>query len=111
MPEILESISLSRKGKSQNINIAVANLAGGTITKTTLLCGIFCYYGISKSFRWESPNYEISLVLMGTCAAVSASISFFFPVQRLWHAYLLLTTFVLTALLQYFYNSTYTEMP
>jgi Ca2+/Na+ antiporter len=41
MPEILESISLSRKGKIQNINIAVSNLMGGTITKTTLLCGVW----------------------------------------------------------------------
>jgi len=41
MPEILESISLSRKGRLQNLNIAVSNLLGGTITKTTFLCGIF----------------------------------------------------------------------
>lgn len=40
MPEILESISLSRKGRSQSINIAFSNLVGGTITKTTLLCGV-----------------------------------------------------------------------
>lgn len=39
-PEIMESISLSRKGSSQNINIAFSNLIGGTITKTTLLCGV-----------------------------------------------------------------------
>lgn len=39
-PEILESISLSRKGNSQNINIAFSNLIGGTITKTTLLCSV-----------------------------------------------------------------------
>jgi Ca2+/Na+ antiporter len=39
-PEILESISLSRKGNLQNINIAFSNLIGGTITKTTLLCGV-----------------------------------------------------------------------
>lgn len=39
-PEILESISLSRKGNSQNINIAFSNLVGGTITKTSLLCGV-----------------------------------------------------------------------
>jgi Ca2+/Na+ antiporter len=40
MPEILESISLSRKGKENSINIAFSNLVGGTITKTTLLCGV-----------------------------------------------------------------------
>lgn len=39
-PEILESISLSRKGKTQNINIAFSNLVGGTISKTTLLLGV-----------------------------------------------------------------------
>ena len=39
-PEILESITLSRKGKIQSINIAYSNLIGGTITKTTLLCGV-----------------------------------------------------------------------
>ena len=39
-PEILESISLSRKGNSQSINIAYSNLVGGTITKTTLLVGL-----------------------------------------------------------------------
>lgn len=40
MPEILESVSLSRKGKENSINIAFSNLIGGTITKTTLLCGV-----------------------------------------------------------------------
>ena len=39
-PEILESISLSRQGKTQNINIAFSNLVGGTISKTTLLTGV-----------------------------------------------------------------------
>lgn len=42
-PEILESISLSRKGNVQNINIAISNMVGGTITKTTLLCGV-CFF-------------------------------------------------------------------
>jgi Ca2+/Na+ antiporter len=39
-PEILESISLSRKGKTQSINIAFSNLVGGTLSKTTLLLGV-----------------------------------------------------------------------
>jgi Ca2+/Na+ antiporter len=47
MPEILESISLSRKGNTQNINIAYSNLIGGTITKTTLLLGV-CLHLISN---------------------------------------------------------------
>lgn len=43
-PEILESISLSRKGNLQNINIAFSNLVGGTITKTTLLSGVRFFF-------------------------------------------------------------------
>ena len=43
-PEILESISLSRKGNVQNINIAISNMVGGTITKTTLLCGVCIHF-------------------------------------------------------------------
>eukprot|EP01087_Luapelamoeba_hula_P023480 TRINITY_DN8637_c0_g1_i2.p1 TRINITY_DN8637_c0_g1~~TRINITY_DN8637_c0_g1_i2.p1 ORF type:complete len:300 (-),score=35.31 TRINITY_DN8637_c0_g1_i2:77-976(-) len=53
-PEILESISLSRKGNSQSINIAFSNLIGGTITKTTLLCSILCFYGMSREYACES---------------------------------------------------------
>jgi Ca2+/Na+ antiporter len=48
MPEILESISLSRKGNTQNINIAYSNLVGGTITKTTLLLGVCPHFIISN---------------------------------------------------------------
>jgi len=51
-PEILESVSLSRKGNAQSINIAYSNLVGGTVTKTTLLVGIFCFFGITKGFAW-----------------------------------------------------------
>lgn len=39
-PEILESISLSRKGNPQSINVAFSNLVGGTLSKTTLLCAV-----------------------------------------------------------------------
>ena len=39
-PEILESVTLSMRGKTQNINIALSNLIGGTISKTTLLLGV-----------------------------------------------------------------------
>lgn len=51
-PEILESISLSRKGNSQNINIAYSNLIGGTITKTSLLCGV------TIDFLWSFANLK-----------------------------------------------------
>jgi len=110
MPEILESISLSRKGHRQSINVAVSNLMGGTITKTTLLCGIFSYYGQAKSFVWESPNYTISLALLGACAAISASTGYFFPIQMTWHAYLLIGVFVVTGVLQYAFNSTFVDV-
>jgi len=107
MPEILESISLSRKGHRQSINVAVSNLVGGTITKTTLLCGIFSFYGSYKSYAWESPNYTLSLLLLGACAAISASTGYFFKVQFTWHAYLLIGVFVVTGVIQYVFNSTY----
>jgi Ca2+/Na+ antiporter len=48
MPEILEAVSLSRKGHVQAINVAYSNLIGGTITKTTLMCGIFSLFGVWK---------------------------------------------------------------
>lgn len=56
-PEILESISLSRKGSSQNINIAYSNLIGGTITKTTLLCGVY----MACILPSNSPRYSAFL--------------------------------------------------
>mmetsp|Transcript_10449 Transcript_10449/g.15270 ORF Transcript_10449/g.15270 Transcript_10449/m.15270 type:complete len:350 (+) Transcript_10449:21-1070(+) len=67
-PEILESISLSRKGKLQNINIAFSNLVGGTVSKTTLLTGILCLYGAIYKFEYVSPSYTISLLLVCLCA-------------------------------------------
>eukprot|EP01027_Heterolobosea_sp_BB2_P006642 GEZU01010013.1.p1 GENE.GEZU01010013.1~~GEZU01010013.1.p1 ORF type:complete len:345 (-),score=57.92 GEZU01010013.1:17-1051(-) len=72
-PEILESISLSRKGKPQNINIAFSNLIGGTISKTTLLTGILCLYGEWRGFPWVSPAYTVNLSLVLICAAAAAS--------------------------------------
>lgn len=103
-PEILESISLSRKGNSQNINIAFSNLVGGTITKTTLLCGILCFYGISKEYAWESPNYTISLCLIITCAAAAAAIGGLFSRQSAYHGMTLFALFVVTGCIQYFLN-------
>lgn len=67
-PEILEAISLARKGKNQNINIAFSNLVGGTISKTTLLCGLLCFYSVAKGYRWISPSYTISMLLVIVCA-------------------------------------------
>ena len=51
-PEILESVSLSRKGGLQNINIAYSNLIGGTITKTTLLVGVRTNYMCTLAVAW-----------------------------------------------------------
>jgi len=109
MPEILESISLSRKGNLQNINIAVSNLMGGTITKTTLLCGIFCYFGVTKEFIWESPNYTISLLLTTLCAGLASALGYFPRTQQTYHAYLLIGIFLFTCIVQYFFNSTFVE--
>lgn len=63
MPEILEAVSLSRKGHVQAINVAYSNLIGGTITKTTLMCGIFSVFGVWKvrkknDFFFLSPFFS-----------------------------------------------------
>jgi len=104
-PEILESISLSRKGSLQNINIAFSNLVGGTITKTTLLCGILCFYGSVKQFAWDAPSYPVSLVLLGLAACLAGGIGGF--VQRLQakHAIALFITFIISGIIQYYYNA------
>jgi cation:H+ antiporter len=103
-PEILESISLSRKGNAQSINVAFSNLVGGTITKTTLLCGIFSFYGIVKEFVWESPNYTISLSLLAVCALTAAAIGFLFEYQTSWHGISLFALFLVTGVIQYSFN-------
>jgi Ca2+/Na+ antiporter len=103
-PEILESISLSRKGNSQSINIAYSNLIGGTITKTTLLCGIFCFFGVAKQFIWESPSYPLSLFLLIVCAGTAAGIGSFFTSQTKWHGLVLLVLFVIVGIVQFMNN-------
>jgi len=104
-PEILESISLSRKGNTQSINIAFSNLIGGTITKTTLLCGIFCFFGVAKGFAWESPSYSLSLALLIVCAGSSAGIGALFKSQTKWHGILLFVLFAITGIIQFMTNS------
>jgi len=104
-PEILESISLSRKGKAQSINIAYSNLIGGTITKTTLLCGIFCYFGVVKEFKWESPSYSLSLSLLIICAGSAAGIGAAFQKQSKWHGLALWILFLTAGIVQYTTNS------
>jgi Sodium/calcium exchanger protein len=61
MPEILESVSLARKGNSQNINIAMSNLIGGTMSKTTLLCGVCIFLPLSS--LWLSYNHNLTISL------------------------------------------------
>jgi len=107
-PEILESISLSRKGNSQSINIAYSNLIGGTITKTTLLCGIFCFFGLYKGFVWES-SYSLSLVLLSVCAGCAAAIGTLFHQQSKWHGLALLILFLITGAIQYFTNTRFED--
>eukprot|EP01113_Clastostelium_recurvatum_P020464 TRINITY_DN2423_c0_g1_i3.p1 TRINITY_DN2423_c0_g1~~TRINITY_DN2423_c0_g1_i3.p1 ORF type:complete len:352 (+),score=93.62 TRINITY_DN2423_c0_g1_i3:30-1085(+) len=109
MPEILESVSLSRKGSSQNINIAYSNLVGGTITKTTLLTGILSLYGVSRGFVWESPSFSVSLILLVICASATAGIGYFFPKQQSWHALFLVGLFIVTGIIEYTTNSSFEE--
>jgi len=104
-PEILESISLSRKGHPQSINIAFSNLVGGTLSKTTLLCAIFCFYGAQKNLVWEAPNYTISLVLVCVCALAAAATGFAFKHQTQRHGVSLFVLFIVCGLIQYFLNS------
>jgi cation:H+ antiporter len=109
MPEILESISLSRKGNSQNINIAFSNLIGGTITKTTLLCGIFCFYGVSKGFEWESPSYTVALSLLIMCAGAASGIGYLVNKQTQVHGMVLFALFVITGIIQYLTNASFED--
>jgi len=109
MPEILESISLSRKGNIQNINIAFSNLVGGTITKTTLLTGIFSFFGLAKEFPWESPSYTISLSLLILCAGAAAAIGLAFQRQYANHAFILIGLFVFSGIVEYCTTSSFQE--
>eukprot|EP01112_Ceratiomyxa_fruticulosa_P011669 TRINITY_DN318_c0_g1_i1.p1 TRINITY_DN318_c0_g1~~TRINITY_DN318_c0_g1_i1.p1 ORF type:complete len:347 (-),score=52.66 TRINITY_DN318_c0_g1_i1:143-1183(-) len=109
MPEILESISLSRKGNIQNINIAYSNLVGGTITKTTLLTGIFSFFGVAKGFVWESPSYTVSLFLLILCAGAAAATGYSFTKQKPYHALCLWGLFVITGIIEYSTNSSFQE--
>jgi cation:H+ antiporter len=104
-PEILESISLSRKGNATSINVAFSNLVGGTITKTTLLCGIFCLFGVYKNFHWESPSYTLSLALLTIGAGTAAAIGALVKQQTKWHGVILFVLFLATGILQYTTNS------
>jgi cation:H+ antiporter len=108
MPEILESISLARKGNSQNINIAMSNLVGGTMSKTTLLCGIFCFFGVKEGFEWE-PSYTLSLSLLILCAGSAAGIGYLFPTQNQYHGVFLFALFVVVGVIQYLNNASLHE--
>jgi Ca2+/Na+ antiporter len=104
MPEILESVSLSRRGRTVSINIAFSNLVGGTITKTTLLCSVFCFFGVSSGFPWESPSYTISLALLVLSAAAAALIGGVVARPTKWHGIALLVLFAFAGVIQYSIN-------
>jgi len=110
-PEILESISLSRKGNSQSINIAYSNLVGGTITKTTLLLGIFCFFGVGGDLEWQHPTFTINLLMLMLCALAAAGIGYHLPKQNQWHGVSLFALFVMVSLLQYSLVGSVEELP
>ncbi|KAL9658628.1 hypothetical protein ABK040_006164 [Willaertia magna] len=99
-PEILESISLSRKGKLQNINIAFSNLVGGTLSKTTLLTGILSFYGVYNNFEWISPAYTVSMFLLMICAGAVGAFGFMKYHSAL-SGYILLGLFLVCAFSQF----------
>lgn len=111
MPEILESVSLSIKGNTTNLNIAVSNLIGGTITKTTLLMGIFCIYGLSMNLAFETPNFSISMLLMLLCSCVAGGITAFVHRPNKQHAYILFGLFAFTCIVQYMANHSSSSGP
>lgn len=63
------------------------------------------FFGVSKSFTWESPSYTISLAFLIVSAALAASIGAFVPHPNKTHGVLLLALFVGIALVQYAINS------
>jgi len=105
-PEILESMSLSRKGKLQNINIAYSNLVGGTITKTTLLCAVFSYYGVNEGYDWESPSWTVSMSLLIVSAAAAAIIGAYVERPSATHGTFLLCLFCVIGVIQFMLNRT-----
>lgn len=109
MPEILEAISLSRKGRVQTINVAYSNLIGGTITKTTLLVGLFSFFGVWKNFVWEA-NYSFSLCLIAFCAMYASLIGFLPEKLKSWHGLSLWALFICVACVQYFLNSQFVDL-
>jgi len=78
------------------------------MSKTTLLCGIFCFFGISKEFSWEQ-SYTLSLSLLILCAGAAASIGFIFKHQNQYHGLFLFALFIVVGALQYFNNSSLHE--
>jgi Ca2+/Na+ antiporter len=99
-PEILESISLSRKGKAQNINIAFSNLVGGTISKTTLFVGLLNFYATTKQFEWVSPSFTMSIALLIVCAAFVSMFSLEVEHKAI-KGYIMIGLFVLCAIAQF----------
>jgi cation:H+ antiporter len=107
-PEILEAIQLSKNGNNQNINVAFSNMIGGTISKTTLLFAIFNFYGVSRGFVFEQPNYTVSILLLSLCAAAAGATGCIrsekIPLSR---GILFFALFVFTGIVQYYTTSAY----
>lgn len=100
-PEVMEAISLARKGKSQGINIAFSNLVGGTISKTTLLLGIFSLYGYIFDYIWMD-SYTVTISLLAI-AALSAGLIGFLPKKlHSYHGLMLFGLFFLASIIQYY---------
>lgn len=107
-PEILEAIQLSKNGNNQNINVAFSNMIGGTISKTTLLFAIFNFYGVSRGFAFEQPNYTVSILLLALCAASAGATGYVrsekIPFSR---GIMFFGLFVFTGIVQYYTTSAY----
>ena len=65
---------------------------------------IFSFYGVSSGFVWQSPNYSVSLFLLSFSAFVAGAIGVL-QKQTQEHGMLLFAVFLVTAVVQYEYNS------
>jgi hypothetical protein len=74
-----------------------------------LVAQIFSFFGVTKGYTWEIPNYTISMALILLCAASAAIIGSMFARQTKVHGMFLWGLFAVTAVLQYKFNSTFSN--
>ena len=98
-PEILESITLARKGTVGAVNVAYSNLIGGTVTKTTLLTGLFGLYGAAYGVPWDT-DYTVGLVMLAASAAAASALGVFVRRLTALHGQLLVLLFVMASAVQ-----------